>query len=468
MRIFDSIYKFFYTSFFTVLDRYFYTQLFSNYLIGVSFFSTITMINELYYIIRLYFEQNVPFVQVMSLYVACLPYLFSFCIPFGILPAYLLLLGRLSQESELVSMRACGISQFRIMLPGIVFAIMVMFSAFAFREFIEIDSNKYYYQLRSKILSQKPVVQLLDNVFMDIGSVQINFSRSAKTDEGVDVLYNVYAVDVQNRRTIRAREARIYVNPDNPEHYIIKFFSGDLNQISKKKKKQSQGQISKEENPVQKNSEKEEFYLSSFGSMTMHHYIWLQSNFFDDQPTAKKFGSLYSKIHDKKTQKYLWDQFYEYKVKKAKIDDLIFMLKYFRFLIFARADDKQDQETIREFLDTNLMTLKDFQNNLRIQLHSSRGRLPVGELTNLYERLAMPVAAFVFAILCLPLGMFSARSGRGEGLSLSLVVVLVFFGFKSGLENMIIQNKIPPEYIWLPTLTFGIIASILFVRKVME
>ena len=64
--------------------------------------------------------------------------------------------------------------------------------------------------------------------------------------------------------------------------------------------------------------------------------------------------------------------------------------------------------------------------------------------------------------------MFSARSGRGEGLSISLVVVLIFYGFKSAIENMISQNKLIPELVWLPTICFGIIASILYIKKLNE
>ena len=481
--IIESFRKILYTWFYTSLDRYFYSQLLVNYIIGVLFFSSIIMINELYYIIRYYFEQNVPLFHVMSMFGALLPFLVSFSVPFGVLPAYLLLMGQLSQDSEIVAMRACGISQFRIMLPGIIFGIAIMFFAYNFKNTIETASNTYYLQLKGKVLSQKPVVQLMDNVFLNIGTVQLSFERTSVVEGSEDVLHNVYAVDVENRRTIRAEEGRIYVSPDNPEHYIMRFLRGDINEITTKTNKSTTNttnensqisnenieQLNKDPELVEENvTIKEEFYLSSFGSMTLHNYVWLPGDGYYEGPDTFTFKELQEQIDTKEINIQNRKSYVTVASNKTIIDKLANLVRFNKKSIYAMAEDEEDLKAISNFMETNLDLLTTTVQNSVIAQKSARLQLPNYDLMKLYDKWALPAIALVFAILSLPLGMFSARSGRGEGLSTSLVVVLVFYGFKSTVENAITQNKLLPEFVWLPAICFGIIALILYIRKLNE
>ncbi|MGL5955480.1 MAG: LptF/LptG family permease [Brevinema sp.] len=464
--IVESIKKLLYTWFYTALDRYFYSQLLINYIIGVSFFSSIIMINELYYIIRYYFEQNVPLFHVLSMMGALMPFLVSFSVPFGVLPAYLLLMGQLSQDSEIVAMRACGISQFRIMLPGIIFGIGIMIFAFNFKNYIETASNTYYLQLKGKVLSQKPVVQLLDNVFLNIGSVQLSFERVSQVEGSEDILHNVYAVDVANRQTIRAEEGRIYVSPDNPEHYIMKFLRGDINQLSYKTNTTI---ISNNEETIQSNQIiNEEFYLSSFGAMTLHNYVWLPGDGYYQGPDTYTFFELQEQIDLKPENIKNRETYQIVSSNKNHLSRLLTEVKFAPRLIYNMAEDDIDLQAISNFIESNTPLLQEKVNNITAQLNQTRVALPNYDIMKLYDKLALPAIALVFAILSLPLGMFSARSGRGEGLSISLVVVLIFYGFKSAIENTITQNKLPPEFVWLPTICFGIIALVLYIRKLNE
>ncbi|MGL4393894.1 MAG: LptF/LptG family permease [Brevinema sp.] len=459
--------KFIYTQVFTVLDRYFYSQLFVNYLIGLSFFSSIIMINELYYLIRYYFEQNVPLYHVMSMMGALIPFLISFSVPFGVLPAYLLLLGKLSQDSELVSMRACGISQARIMMPGIMFGIMIMLFAFNFKNVVETSSNLYYLQLKSKVLAQKPVIQLLDNVFLNIGTVQISFDRTEVVEGSEDVLYDVYAVDVVSRRTIRANQGRIYVDPDNPEHYIMKFVNGDLNQINYITNRSSSSENVDPEN-APKPSVREEFYLSSFGVMTLHNYVRLPGDGFFRGPDTMTYSELAKDIADDPDYTANTRAFRQVESNTHLVNKLYHYTKLIPQILYDQTEDEEDLAATKKLAKEHGDRLDLAQKTSQTLLSQARSKLPNYQYMKLYDKVVLPVSALVFAILCLPLGMFSARSGRGEGLSISLVVVLIFYGMKSAVENMISQNKVPPEMIWAPTMVFAVVALFLYIRKVNE
>lgn len=534
----NNLGRFLYANFFTAMDRLIYRQLLVNYALGLAFFSSIIMINELYYIIRYYFEQNVPLIHVFSMIGALIPFLISFSIPFGVLPAYLLFFGKLSQDSEITAMRACGFSHFRIMWPGILFGLAIMFFSYNFKNTAEAKANSYFLQLKAKVLSQKPVIQLLDNVFLSIGGVQISFQSSTKDENGDDILNTVYAVDVRNKRTIRSRQARIYVNPDNPEHYIIRFLNGDMNQLttppirpvtnetepavqralpvlpqafsatnegtvgivvetpdtntaSNQEPAQetqvqdaqpveappAQEQVLSNAPPAEGEPDlppptpeppKEEFYLSSFGAMTMNNYVTLPDDGFYRSPETMSVQELRASIYADENNRRVIEQMKKATQNKKEIDRLYLISKYAPTLLLSAAEDEIDQLKTLTFAKTRTNEIALEKQNADSLYKAVLSQQPNLSFMRLHEKFMLPVSAFVFALLALPLGLFGARSGRGEGLSISLVVTLVFYGFKSAVENAISNYTLPPSGMWLPILVFGLIAVALYTRKVLE
>ncbi|MGL5253436.1 MAG: LptF/LptG family permease [Brevinema sp.] len=550
----ERVQLFFYANFFTAMDRLIYKELFLNYMIGVSFFSSIIMINELYYIIRYYFEQNVPLGHVFAMIGALIPFLVSFSMPFGVLPAYLLFYGKLSQDSEVTAMRACGFSHFRIMWPGAIFGLLIMLFSYQFKNIVESRANTYFLQLKSKVLSQKPVIQLLDNVFLNIGGVQLSFQSAERVQGGDDILHEVYAVDIKNKRTIRSRFARIYVNPDNPEHYIVRFINGDMNQLttppipdetntSTQNRRndrapldgvvpalsasnmpavgiitneseempsedgepetvplaseetltaddipeilpveteeiveivEAQPVVIEEVIPVAQDEEpiperpREEFYVSSFGSMTMNNFVFLPSDGFFRGPETMTFHELQTTIYSDERNRLTITAFEKAKRNKQELDRLYMMARFVPSYLVSKTQDELDKVKAQTFIENNIQDIITERENAHALYRSTRSQLPNLNLMRLHEKWMLPVSAFFFALLALPLGLFGARSGRGEGLSISLVVTLVFYGFKSAIENAVGKNALPPEGIWIPTLVFAFVALVLYTQKVME
>lgn len=76
-------------------------------------------------------------------------------------------------------------------------------------------------------------------------------------------------------------------------------------------------------------------------------------------------------------------------------------------------------------------------------------------LAELHSRFAFPVAALVFAILALPLGISNRRSGKGAGFTASILVLLVYYVLLSFLRTLAEKGSFPPALaLWLPNLLF--------------
>lgn len=73
----------------------------------------------------------------------------------------------------------------------------------------------------------------------------------------------------------------------------------------------------------------------------------------------------------------------------------------------------------------------------------------------LHKRFILPLAPLVFALIGVPLGIQSHRSGRGGGFTLSLVIFLIYYLLLSLAETLAIEGGLSPvPTLWLPTLLF--------------
>ncbi len=84
----------------------------------------------------------------------------------------------------------------------------------------------------------------------------------------------------------------------------------------------------------------------------------------------------------------------------------------------------------------------------------------------LHQRLAIPFACTVFALLGLPLGVGSRSGSRGRGFVVSMGVVLVYYMISSQGRVLAIEGRLPPALgIWLPNLILTAVA--LFLMRTM-
>lgn len=90
-------------------------------------------------------------------------------------------------------------------------------------------------------------------------------------------------------------------------------------------------------------------------------------------------------------------------------------------------------------------------------------------LAELHSRFAFPVAALVFALLALPLGISNRRSGKGAGFTASILVLLVYYVLLSFLRTLAEKGGFPPALaLWLPNLLFLAAGLALFRLAVQE
>lgn len=136
---------------FSIMDRYLAMQLLPPFLFGVGAFTSVVLaIDSLFDLLRKVVESGLPINIAIQVFILKLPYVMVYSFPMSTLLAALMTYSRLSSESELIALRGCGVSVYRMVFTAVLMSSLVTGMTYVFNEQIAPASN---YQA-SQILSQ--------------------------------------------------------------------------------------------------------------------------------------------------------------------------------------------------------------------------------------------------------------------------------------------------------------------------
>ena len=108
-----------------ILDRYILRELLVPFVLGLAVFTSILLIVRILKLVEMVVNRGVPLVQILKLFSYILPAFLEVTVPMALLLAILVAFGRLSSDSEIVALRAAGISLYRLLRPVGGFAVVI-------------------------------------------------------------------------------------------------------------------------------------------------------------------------------------------------------------------------------------------------------------------------------------------------------------------------------------------------------
>lgn len=139
-----------------VMDRYIISELCMPFWFGVGVFSTIGVaVGVLFSLVRNVTDARIPLAFALQIFLLQMPHFISFSFPMAVLLATLMTFNRLSANSELIALRGCGISVYRLVLSAIVFSLLVTGLTFAFNEALVPNTQYQATTLLKQVLNQR-------------------------------------------------------------------------------------------------------------------------------------------------------------------------------------------------------------------------------------------------------------------------------------------------------------------------
>lgn len=361
-----------------IVDKYIVKELLLPFSFGVVVFSTLFVASDmLFKIVQMIAQQGVPLSLVGKFFFAKMPATVLISFPMATLLATLLAFGRLSNDNEVVALRAGGVSFPRIALPALFFALAVtVFAIFLNDKIVPKTNLLANTTLESEI--RKSGKKNLSNLALysntDHGLSRLTFVK--RFDEDTETMFGVNVWDsyeyvnegnkriVDTMRTITAQEAR-WTNG------IWLFTDGSIVEYEKQAVK----------------------YHAKFDTMVV-----------DIKETPKEISKQYRKP----------DEMDRSAIKK-------------KIIALTRAGN-----------DVGEMS-KDII-KLKLEYH---------------QKISIPCASLVFALIGIPFGMKPHRSSSSMGLGVSMILIFIYYILLSVGLFLGSANSISPFIAtWLPNFVF--------------
>lgn len=168
-----------------ILVRYIAKELFLYFLVCFLFFFVVFFVNQILLLAETILKQRVPIPSVIKLITYCLPAIIAQSAPFATLVGFLMCLGRMVTDNEILILRASGQRYSLILIPVLVMGILISIFSFIMNDYFLPLGTLNYNRMRTQIIHSNPTVQIESNSIkkMKNTSLVIGEARDTEVDD---------------------------------------------------------------------------------------------------------------------------------------------------------------------------------------------------------------------------------------------------------------------------------------------
>jgi lipopolysaccharide export system permease protein len=216
----------------SIINRYLLKEMMLPFVINLVFFTFVFLMTKILDITNLIVNYKMSLGSVLLLLFYSLPFFLSFVIPMSVMMAVLLTFIRLSNDKEIVALKAGGVSVYGLIPAVLVFCAMGMILSC----FITI------YGIPWGTVSMKELTYQIAASHVDAGLKERTFNDSFK-----DVMLYINKIDLKNKilrdvfiedkrsqdiiSTVMAPKGRMFAEPDKLIFHL-KLYKGTINQVN--------------------------------------------------------------------------------------------------------------------------------------------------------------------------------------------------------------------------------------------
>ena len=400
-----------------ILTRYIFKEMLGPTVLGFAFYTFIILMKNLFDFAGMIIKRSLPASTVARLLFLSLPHIIVLTVPMSLLFGILIAVGRLSSDSEIIAMRALGISTRTIYRPVFLFSFLMFLINLYLMNFVLPRGNAEFAALRSEIFTSQIEKELKPRVFYDeyenltiyVNDVDpktlqwkgvfVADSRTAdETRTGTSTGPVTIAQQLQAARAEAAQPQSIL--PQRSSNKIIIAESGNLS-------------ILKPSNQVWLNLKNAETHL--WDPKKPDRYD-LNTNLVQRMRLPDKYGDA--------------NGGYQRSLREMSFRELMEQARWAQY-----SHDADARETYWA---------------AKVEMN---------------KMFAIPFACIVFGILGLPLGITNRRGGKSSGFSLSIAIILIYYVMINNGEHLADTGKIGPAVaMWTPNVVLLAIGIYLLIR----
>jgi LPS export ABC transporter permease LptG len=391
-----------------ILTRYILKEMLTPTVLGFVFYTFIILTKQLFDFAGLIIKSSLPGGTTFRLLILSLPHIVVLTVPMSLLFGILIAVGRLSTDSEIIAMRALGISTRTIYRPVFLFSFAVFL-----------------------------VSLYLMNVVLPRGNTELQALRLEITTSQIDkeIRPRVFYDEYEN--------LMIYVNDVDPRSGTWKgvFIADSRGEDAPDPNATTPQQILDAANANASNvfvaqRSTQRIIVAQTGTISLF----------------KKTRQIWLTLHNAET--HLWDP-----RKAERYDQNRNVIQRMRLPEKMTAPESWTRaRSLREMTLPELLVQAEASRNYDPEIH----RLALVEV---HKKFAFPFACVVFGIVGLPLGITNRRGGKSSGFSLSIGIIVFYYVLINNGEHLAGAGKISPAVgMWAPNVVLFVIGLYLLGR----
>jgi len=371
------------------ITRYMLAELFTPTALGLMLWTFVLLMNHFFFVAEKALAKNLGFDLTLRLFLTGVPAILILTFPMAVLLGSLIAVGRVSADNEWIALQGAGRGPWVLLKPLLLHGLAASLITFYFYAEVVPRSNFERRHLQGQILlSSSLASDLKPRVFytelQDVVLYVDDILPAVEDDESdVGHLRGILLIQSDPRQNnyevILARSGELYPAGDRSGTLIADMYTG----------------VGSRYRP----DEPETYYLLNFES---------HREPIPPPPYLQSFLAPPDKVVSDMSTAELFREYGEAKrVQRERIQHLV-----------AQGRDPTDRQ--QRFLVDNRVNVTTVE---------------------LSARIALPMASLFFVVLALPLGVTRARSGKGAGFAISLIVILVYWGTYTFFRDQSLTGK---------------------------
>ena len=377
----------------SLLTRYILKEMIGPTALGLVFYTSIILMQKLFDMAGLIIRRSLPGGAVLKLLLYSLPHIIVLTVPMALLFGILIAVGRLSSDSEIVAMRALGMSTRTIYRPVFYFSVAIFLVNLYLINFVMPEGNRQFVALSAELLTASAEKVVKPRVFQEVSENLMVYVNDV--DPATGEWKGVFVADSRNDST---------QDPSSP----AEMSGGGI----------TAPQEADDAAALSQTGAGQRIIAARTGGVAVVG------------PTKQIWMNLTG------AETHVWDprkpDRYDHTVNETQ-----------RILIPSAAESFDPNRLAKSFREMNLRELLAQERNLRGGRTESDRVLRNLARVEIHKKFAIPFACIALGILGLPLGITNRRGGKSSGFSLSIAIIVVYYVLINNGEQLAANGKIP-------------------------
>jgi len=173
-----------------ILVKYLLKDLFLYFIVGFLFFFMIFFVNQILLDVERLLAQSAPFSSVVRIMFYSFPMIIAQSAPYATFVGFLMCLGGMMSNNEILIYRAAGFSFFRIMMPVLALGLLISIGSFFVNDYLLPLGTMKYNRLIREIMNSKPTVELESNSVKNLDNSTIVMGDVVNSDVSDIILFD--------------------------------------------------------------------------------------------------------------------------------------------------------------------------------------------------------------------------------------------------------------------------------------